>query len=306
MKNTKIYITFLLFAVSLIVYPQSQPQYTQYMYNTMSINPAYTGSQNTLYAFGSYRSQWVGIDGAPTSQNIGVHSPLKNEAIGVGLNVLNESLGPANQFFVDLNASYTILVSPTTNLAFGVKGGIKMLNVDFSKGYYQDPTDPLLTQNIENKVNAILGTGAFLYSQNWYLGLSVPDFMTDKYYKEDVNSIAKEEIQFFLTAGYVFDLSEEVKFKPALLARYSANYPFGFDFSTNFLFYEKLSLGLSYRHDDAVAALAGFYISNSFFLGYSFDYSISEFTKYNDGTHEVVLTYTLPMRDRRVNSPRFF
>jgi len=272
----------------------------------MSINSGYTGSLNTIYAVGTYRSQWTGIDGAPMSKNIAIHSPLKNEAIGICLNLLNEILGPENQIFADANASYTVKVSQETNLAFGLKAGIKLLNIDFSKGDYQNPGDPLLNENIDNKLNPTLGAGAYYYSQKWYLGLSVPDFISDDFYDDNEMAVAKEEIQFYFIGGYVFDLSDAIKFKPTFLARYSENVPFSIDVSANVLFNERFSIGLSYRLDDAISALAGFHINESFFIGYSFDYSTNEFMNYNDGTHEIVLTYTLPQKDRRVNSPRYF
>lgn len=307
-KKSSLYKVFaiVLGCLSLQVYSQQRPQYTQYMYNTMTVNPGYTGSLGTLYALGAYRSQWTGIDGAPVSQNLSVHSPLGDEKIGLGLNLINETLGPASQVFADLNASYSIRVSQTTQLGFGLKAGIKLLNVDFSKGTYLDPNDPLLSQNIDNKVNPTVGAGAYLYSDKWYVGLSVPDFISDKFFDEGSNSVAKEEMQFYLIGGYVFDLSTELKFKPAVLAQYSQNLPVTVDFSANFLIRERLVLGAAYRYNDAISGLAGFYLNESFFLGYSYDYTTSEFTNYTKGSHEIILTYTLPSKGKSVYSPRFF
>lgn len=292
--------------LSLEVYSQQRPQYTQYMYNTMTVNPGYTGSLGTLYGVGVYRAQWTGIDGAPVSQNVSVHSPLNNEALGLGLNLANETLGPASQVFADINFSYSIRVSQTTKLGLGLKAGAKLLNVDFSKGTYLDPNDVLLSQNIDNKLNPTIGAGAFLYSEKWYLGLSVPDFISDDYFDDESNAVAKEEIQFYMIGGYVFDLSSDFKFKPAFLVQYSQNLPTTVDVSANFMFRDRFILGAAYRYEDAISGLAGFHITESFFLGYSYDYTISQFTNYTKGSHEIVLTYTLPFKVKGVYSPRFF
>mgnify|MGYP002621570720 CR=1 FL=1 len=307
-KKSSLYKVFaiLICLLSLEVYSQNRPQYTQYMYNTMTVNPGYTGSLGTFYGVGVYRAQWTGIEGAPISQNVAIHSPLSNEALGLGLNLANETLGPASQVFADANFSYSIKVSQTTKLGLGLKAGAKLLNVDFSKGSYLDPNDPLLSQNIDNRVNPTIGAGAFLYSDKWYLGLSVPDFISDKFFDDESNSVAKEEIQFYMIGGYVFDLSSDFKFKPAFLVQYSQNLPLTADVSANFLFKERFTLGVAYRYEDAVSGLAGFNINQSFFIGYSYDYTTSEFTNYTKGSHEIVLTYTLPIKGRAVYSPRFF
>lgn len=308
-KKSSLYKALAIFIclLSLEAFSQQRPQYTQYMYNTMTVNPGYTGSLNTLYAVGAYRAQWTGIDGAPVSQNVSVHSPLGNENIGLGLNLANESLGPVSQVFADANFSYSIRLSQTTKLGFGLKAGAKLLNVDFSKGNYQNPNDPLLSQNIDNRINPTIGAGLYMYSDKWYLGLSVPDFISDRYYDDSSNSVAKEEVQFYLIGGYVFDLSSDLKFKPAFLAQYSQNYPFAVDVSANFLIKDRLSLGIAYRYEDAVSGLAGFYINQSFFIGYSYDYTVSEFTNdYTKGSHEIILSYTLVQKGRAVRSQRYF
>lgn len=307
-KKSSLYKVFaiLICLLSLEAYSQQRPQYTQYMYNTMTVNPGYTGSLGTFYGVGVYRAQWTGIEGAPVSQNVAVHSPFGNEVLGLGLNIANETLGPASQVFADGNFSYNIRVSQTTKLGLGLKAGAKLLNVDFSKGSYLDPNDPLLSQNIDNRVNPTIGAGAFLYSDKWYLGLSVPDFISDKFFDEGSNSVAKEEIQFYMIGGYVLDLSSDFKFKPAFLVQYSQNLPVTVDISANFMFKERFTLGVAYRYEDAVSGLAGFNINQSFFIGYSYDYTTSEFTDYTKGSHEIILTYTLPIKGKAVYSPRFF
>lgn len=296
----------LYFCMTHAVYGQQSPQYTQYMYNTMSLNPAYAGSVGTLDVVGTYRNQWVGIDRSPQSQNLGIHSPLSFSKIGVGLNIVNNILGPSNEFLADANASYSINLTPTVKFSFGAKVGLKILNVDYSRGSFMDPGDPLLETNIDNKVNPTIGAGVYMYSEKWYIGLSVPDFITSSYYDKEINSVAHKEIQYYLMGGYVFDLSDDLKLKPAALIRYLHGFPILVDVSSNFLIKERLTLGVSYRYNDALSALAGFQISDAFFVGYSYDYSTSQLNPYNNGTHEIILRYTMPVKEKRINSPRFF
>jgi type IX secretion system PorP/SprF family membrane protein len=287
-------------------YSQNNPQYTQYMYNTMSINPGYTGSLGTLDVVGIYRDQWVGIDGAPVSQNLGIHSPLRNEKLGLGLNVQNDKIGPANEFYADANFSYTLQMSATMKLGLGIKAGAKLFNVDFSKGTFEDPNNDPLNENVKNKLTTTLGAGAFLYSDNWYLGLSVPDFISNKYYDDVDQSVAKEEIQYYLIGGYVFDLSPQLRFKPTVLAKYLHGFPLVVDVSANFLIMDRFSVGASYRYDDSVSGLAGINFLQGFFVGYSYDYTLTDLSDYNSGTHEIILRFTLPQRNKRINSPRYF
>ncbi|MGJ8667244.1 MAG: PorP/SprF family type IX secretion system membrane protein [Patiriisocius sp.] len=302
--NRKIVLPALMLA-STVVFAQQNPQYSQYLYNTMSINPGYTGSLETLDIVASYRNQWMGIDGAPITQNFGIHTPLRNDKIGIGLNIENDKIGPANQFYVDGNFSYTLKLNSTLKLGLGLKAGAKIFNVDFSRGEFQNENDPA-NMNVNNMTSTILGAGGYLYTDNWYLGFSVPDFITNRYFDDVEQAIGEEEIQYFLIGGYVFEVNPDLKFKPTFLAKYLEGFPFVVDVSANFLIKEKFSIGVAYRYEDAISALAGIEITNGIFIGYSYDYTFTDLTNYNSGTHEIVLRYTLPKKNRRINSPRFF
>lgn len=285
---------------------QQDPQYTQYMYNTMMVNPGYTGSPGTLEANLIYRSQWVGVDGAPETQSFGIHSPLRNENIGVGLNVVNDKIGPANQLYFNANFSYTIRTGYNTELAFGIKGGMKVMNIDFSKGTYYNPVDDLLNQNIDGKILPTVGAGLYFYSDKWYVGFSIPNFLKTDYYDYRKESVLSNRLHYYIIGGYVFDLSPSIKFKPATMIRIVDGAPTTVNVSANFLFRELLTVGVSYRYDHTVNALVGIEIFNSFFVGYSYDFGTSDFRKYNDGSHEIILRYHIPMKSKRIKSPRFF
>jgi type IX secretion system PorP/SprF family membrane protein len=289
-------------------YAQQEPQYTQYMYNTLTVNPAYTGSPGYLEATLQHRSQWVGIDGAPTTQAVTIHSPYSqdHDNIGIGLSVVNDNLGPSNEVFADANFSYAIRFGNSSKLAFGLKAGARMLNIDWSKGRYYQEGDPLLNNNINNRINPTVGSGIYYYTDTWYAGVAVPNFLQNNYYDDVQESVVADRLHYYAMAGYVFDISDNVKFKPAVLAKIVSGAPIVVDASANFLLQELVTLGASYRWDDSVSALAGVQVTPNIFAGYSYDYSVTELNKYNNGSHEIIVRFTLQPKSSRIKSPRFF
>ncbi len=286
------------------IHGQQDPQYTHYMYNTLSINPAYAGQRETLSVVGLSRTQWVGIDGAPQTQSLGVHSPLSNDRIGVGLNVVNDALGPARESFIDANVSYSIPISEGgTKMSFGVKAGWHSLRTDWSKGQFQN-ADVLFNDDISQNA-LIVGAGLYLSNKKWYLGLSLPNFLTTEHYDDFQESLATERLHFFLTGGYVFDLNNSVKLKPAFLVKAVPGAPVIADISANALFNDKLTLGLAWRWDDSFSGLAGFQITKGMFVGYGYDLTTTDLNNYNSGTHELMLRFEI-QKLGRVLSPRFF
>jgi len=296
-------VVFTVFTVA-ISFAQQDPQYTQYMYNTMSVNPAYAGQREALSITGLHRTQWVGIDGAPKTQTFGIHAPLRNERIGLGLSVVNDKLGPATETYVSANFSYTIPVNDNaTKLSFGLKGGFNLLDTDWSKGRFQNP-DVVFNENI-SLFSPSVGAGFYLHSRKWYVGLSVPNFLTTDYYDDYQESVAAEKLHYFLIAGYVFDLSETTKFKPATLVKAVSGAPIIADVSANLLFNNKFTLGLSWRWDDSVSGLAGLQVTNGLYIGYAYDATTNNLNNYNSGTHEIMLRFEL-QKIGRILSPRFF
>ncbi|MBQ0116510.1 MAG: type IX secretion system membrane protein PorP/SprF [Flavobacterium sp.] len=285
---------------------QQAPEYTQYMYNTMSINPGYTGSTEGLNANLLYRSQWVGMDGAPKTGNFGIHGPLANQRMGLGLNVVSDKIGPSNDVSATANFSYNINISTEATLGLGINAGARVLNIDWSKGRYLDNNDVVIGQNLDNKFLPVVGAGAYLFTDRFYVGLSVPNFLRVDYYDDIQQSTVVDELHYYLIAGYVFDISENVKFKPSAMVKAVSGAPLAYDVSANFLFSEKFTVGAAYRWDDSVSGLVGFQITPSVFIGYSYDYTTSEFTKYNNGSHEAILRFQINKKGSNLKSPRFF
>ncbi|WP_353119415.1 type IX secretion system membrane protein PorP/SprF [Myroides odoratus] len=288
------------------LYAQQDPQYTQYMYNTTMINPAYAGSRGTLNVFGMYRTQWVGLEGAPKTANISISTPLGDSGLGLGVNFMNDRLGAMEENNIAVDLAYAININYNYKLAFGLKGTANLLNVDYTKLTIYHPTDPVAQENISNKFNPNIGAGLYLYSDRAYLGISVPNFLTkDRYDDNEINTM-RQKAHFYLMGGYVFELGKEVQFKPAVLAKAVSGSPLQVDATANFLFYEKFTLGAAYRWDASVSALAGFQVTRDLFIGYAYDFETTQLRHYNSGSHEVFLRFELFKRGSRINAPRFF
>ncbi|MBT8274350.1 MAG: type IX secretion system membrane protein PorP/SprF [Bacteroidia bacterium] len=284
-------------------FAQQDPQYTQYMYNTMSVNPGYAGQRDVLSISGLHRSQWVGIDGAPRTQSLILHTPLKNDKIGLGLSVVRDGLGPATETYADANFSYSIRVNYNVELSFGLKGGFHLLETDWSQGIYQNP-DTVFQENL-SLFSPVVGAGLYLHSEYWYVGFAVPNFITTRHYNDFQESVAKERMHYYLIAGLVLQASDNLKIKPATLIKAVPGAPVIADLSLNALFSEKFTLGIAYRWDDAFSGLAGFQISDSLFIGYAYDLTATELNNYNSGTHEIMMRFELQQLGK-ILSPRFF
>ncbi|WP_282117832.1 PorP/SprF family type IX secretion system membrane protein [Maribacter aquivivus] len=307
--------------LSFNAYSQKEPQYTQYMYNIGSFNPAYVGTVENPEFSGLYRAQWVDIPGAPRTFRFGANLPFKNEKVGLGINIVNDELGPATQTYADISYSYQIMVTDETKLSFGIDAGGSFLNVDFSKGTFENPGENL-SQEMLSKFYPTVGAGAFLYSEDWYLGASVPNFLTEGVYNDEIASVVEDKLQFNFIGGYVFELSDNLKFKPAFLVNTISGSPVNVNLSSNFLISDVVTAGVSYRLDNAFSGLAGFQISNTLFAGYSYDYNTNLLGDFNNGSHEIILKFYLGRKGpskskgssdnnakgkpKQVDSPRFF
>ncbi|WP_335964246.1 type IX secretion system membrane protein PorP/SprF [Galbibacter sp. PAP.153] len=305
MRNTyRNIIIVVAFICSTVSFAQQYPQYTQYMYNTMSLNPGYTGSRGHLSMVGLYRTQWVGLDGAPETQTFGIDSPV-GKNVGLGLNIVNDALGPTNELYIDANFSYTIRLDENDKLlSFGLKGGGRFFDADFSKGNYQDPD--VSFQGDINRFYPTIGAGVYYHTQKAYIGLSVPNFFAEDHYDNVEEKIGTERMHFYFIGGRVFDLSYNVKFKPAFMVKFVPAAPVIADFSANFMFYDRLTLGAAYRWGDSFSALFGIQITDGLSLGYAYDATTTNLKNYSSGTHEIFLRFEFISNKKKLRSPRFF
>lgn len=285
---------------------QQLPQFTQYMYNTISINPAYAGSRETLTVIGLHRSQWAGFKGGPTTQTLSIHAPIKPQQIGLGFSFINDELGFENFTYMYADFSYTIRLNEISTLAFGLKAGFTAFSVD-DELYTSNPTDQGIA-NIENRWIPNIGAGVMWLWERGYLGLSAPrlinnDFAPDNPFK------ALERTSYYFTGGYVFDMGLRTKFKPSFMIKATNGATVSTDISANFLFFDRLWLGAAYRINNtagAVGILADFQVLRDWRIGYTFELPTSEIRPYTNGTHEIVLMYEVFKPNRRVLSPRYY
>ena len=297
----KIKFILLLFLVAVLnSFAQQNSQYTQYMYNMPVINPAYSGSSGVPVIRVAGRTQWVNILGAPRTASFSIDAPV-GRSVGLGFSVINDRVGPVRENIVTGDFSYTIFTSNEGKLAFGLKGGFRSFNIGTLTTIDPDPINIPI-----NRVSAIIGAGAFYYTDKFYVGFSTPNLLKTKYDDRDVAVItdANDSAPFYLTSGYVFDITENIKLKPSTMLKMASGVPISIDLSTNLLINNNLEFGLSHRLDDSLAAMIGIQATQKFLIGYAFEYSTSNFGRFNSGTHELLLIYKFNRRDMK--SPRFF
>lgn len=307
MKKQRYLIVLLLMVLGVdVVNAQQDAQYTHYMYNTSLINPAYVGSRNTLSVIGMHRSQWIGLEGAPTTQVFTINSAL-GERQGIGASFFRDAIGPAVELSLAADISYSLpLNSRGMQLAFGLKVGFHSLNIDFNKLLIYNPNDPPFQRDINDRISPIIGAGFYLHTDQWYAGISIPNFLKTRHYNSATISRSSEKVHLYLMGGYVFELTEEIQFKPASLIKITGGAPISVDLSANFIFHKKFSLGASYRASASASFLGTFQASEHFSLGYSYDYPLTTIGRYSFGSHEILLRYELPVKARRPKYLRCF
>jgi type IX secretion system PorP/SprF family membrane protein len=286
---------------------QQDPMFSQYMFNTLSINPAYAGSADRLSMVGIHRSQWVKFDGAPITQTVTAHAPLMFENISVGGSIINDQHGPVKQSAVFGDVSYRIFFDKS-KLAFGLKAGGNLYSANLLDLNPLQADDQAFQANISTKFLPNFGFGVMWYSERGFLGASTPRLLQNKLLVNDLPDFRnnQERIHGFIIAGYVWDLSHYVKFKPTVLLKAVNGAPPGFDVTANFLMYDKLWMGAMYRWNDAVGVLLQYEVNNKLKFGYAYDYIISDIGRYTSGSHELMIGYDLVRPGRGDVSPRYF
>jgi len=309
---TKIIMMMAITFGSMTIKAQQVPMYTHYMYNTLVVNPGYAGSRDALTVTALHRSQWVGFDGAPTTQTLTLHAPLTNQHIGLGFAVMNDKLGPVNNTSFVADFAYRIQLSEKSKLAFGVSAGANLFQANLNTLQLDQQNDPVFLTNINNRVTPNVGFGLYYSRERFYAGVSTPDLIQNTYSQKvmpDGNSlIAKEQRHYFFIAGSMIKLGENLAFKPTMLVKVIPSAPIEGDFTASFVIMNRLLLGAMVRTGDALGGLIGIDITEQLHVGYSYDWSYGLRTfKYNGGSHEIILRYDfLCIGKKQIHSPRYF
>jgi len=302
------YVFYLLFVVNTLAYAQKKTQYNHFMYHAQSYNPAYVGMalQKKLILF--YRSQWIGIEGAPKTQTLAYSSPTKMKGLGVGFGLLKDQIGPTSETFFDLDLSYLIRISENSKMAFGLKGSAHLLEVNYSL-LTQDlsiGTDPLLLGKADNRWSPNIGMGILFYKTDFYIGLSAPSFLETLYFDRSSLSKSFNKLRIYAMSGFVRELNHHLLLRPSFILKIAVGAPLQLDLAASLIFRNKVSFGISYRLKDALGGLFGYQFSDSFFIGLSYDKSATNLGQYffNNGSAEVIFRYNLS-KVKGVKPPRF-
>ncbi len=289
---------------------QQDPLYTQYRNNMLSVNPAYAGSRDALTIGLLHRSQWVGIDGAPTTQTLTIHGPLVNENLGFGFSVVHDKIGPTSSTGLYGDLSGRVKLTSNGYLAGGIKLGLNFFRSNLTDVATGAQGDDAYSQN-PSRILPNLGFGVYYYTPKFYLGLSSPKLVQNVLYADDLPSgevfEVTEKRHYFAIAGVVLELNPNLKFRPSVLARLVEGAPNSLDVTGSFIFADKFWIGGYYRYQESLGILLDYNFTPQLKVGYSYDFTLTELQDYNSGSHEISITYDFIFNDaKKIKSPRYF
>lgn len=285
---------------------QQEVMFTQYMHNEVTINPAYAGSHDVASFTGLYRHQWVGIEGAPRSMSFNGHSPLRNNKIGVGLSLIGDQIGVTKNVHFYASGSYRIMLGQNMKLQFGLQTGGTSTSADLSNINTEDDNDPFFEQSTSSKMSPNFGGGIHLENEKFYFGFSVPQLITNTV-EANGEKLLEQSRHYFLTTGYVFDISNRLKAKPSLFVKAVEGAPVEVDITANAIIDDTYWIGAAYRTGDAVSLLLMLQANEQFRVGYAYDFPlVSDIKQQSSGSHEIVLNYRFSFSKNRVLTPRYF
>lgn len=299
-ENIRFYL-FLIFCIPLLGMAQQLPQFGQYMFNTVSINPAYAGTREALVVTLLNRNQWVGIDGAPVTQTATVDSPVPGSNLGLGLSFINDQLGFENTTYIYTDVSYMIILNKFYRLSFGLKGGVSKYGLDAE---ILATSDQYLDR-IFNKWKPNFGIGVYLRSDDMFVSLSSPRLVSYTN-QSDITYEAIERASYYLAGGYILEFNPQLKFKPTALIKYTNGSPISLDLTANLLFNEAVWFGIAHRFNDALGGYFSIKASEALQFGYSYEFNTSNLRPYNSGSHEIFLSYQFKLPRPRCNCPNNF
>jgi type IX secretion system PorP/SprF family membrane protein len=304
MKKINLLVAFLMLTtLSLNVNAQQDPQFTQYFDNALFVNPAYAGSTGMLSANTIHREQWVGFEGRPSSTTMSLHSPLSYESVGLGLTAVRDVIGPLSQTMFYGDFSYSLKLTKTSKLAFGLKAGLNLINSQTSTLSTTQSGDVNLMNNMRNRVNPNFGFGMYYHSTRFFAGISTPKLIEQSIDGTETN---KEKRHYFAIIGAVLPVSKDWKIRPTSQVKATVGAPMSIDISVAGIYSDKIWIGSMYRLNAAYGVFAQYQINPQFRIGVASDFSATQIRKYNYGTFEVLLSYDFRYNRQGIRSPRYF
>ncbi len=324
-----LYLLIFLIAGTQLAFSQQKPQYTQYVFNNLLLNPAVSGIENYTDVKAGYRSQWTGLQGAPVTSYLTIDAPLGDKFIqgdatafpaeggenpssrlytqnymaaephhGIGFMIVSDQAGPINQTNIDATYAYHLGLTDRINLAVGVQGGVNHVILNTSQITLENPFDPAIANGNNSQWKPDLGAGIWLYSSNYYFGASVQQILPENLYFSTNNAYnqSKTVPQYFVTGGVKLFLTDDITLLPSFLVKVINPVPLTYDINAKISFRDKFWIGGSYRRDDSFGVLAGINISSFINIGYSYDITTSALNTVSNGTHEIVISLLLNNR----------
>jgi type IX secretion system PorP/SprF family membrane protein len=315
--KTKNILTALFCMIGLASYAQQDAGFSMYFFNPVYINPGYAGSRELFSGTLVHRSQWIGMEGAPTTQSITVHSAIPNSKVGLGLQVYNDDAGPMKNTGIKLTYAYHLKVTENAKLSFGIAGMMNNIRIGWDQINVDDNTDPSFIGNDANSWVPDASAGLYLYKTRFYAGLSANHLLESKFNLSSSPGadMAKFSRQFYLTSGIVLPLSTNLDLRPAVMIKYVKAAPIVSELNASLIFYQKIFIGAGFRtgkrieidgSDNMLIGIAQIQLTNMFSLGYSYDYYLNRTGSYNSGTHEICLGWDISGVRTKMSNPRFF
>ncbi|MFK8008925.1 MAG: type IX secretion system membrane protein PorP/SprF [Saprospiraceae bacterium] len=310
MRNIIFTLVFMTFSTVLLA--QQEAQYTHFMYNNLSINPAVAGSKGHPSLLALYRKQWIGFDGAPDNKLISFHTPL-GKRVGLGLTISNDKIGISNSWSGSMAYAYRIKIDEETTVQVGIQGSMKYFGLDFRNQLIRQSGDPSIVYNsTDEKYLGNVGAGIFMNFKQMFFGASVPNFFPNTIGVDKSTTLAAIEVpHFYVMAGALIPLSnDKIALRPSALAKVVKNAPFDLDLNLSVVFNKSFIVGASYRlggtgGGESIDFLLHYKINN-IGLGISYDYTLSELTDYNNGSIEAIVVYDFIKEQINIANPRFF
>ena len=292
MKNR--IILFILLLAGVAVHAQQLPQYSNYMINDYVMNPAIGGSNPYFEGKSNNRYQWIGITDAPRTYILSVNGPTKNLKMGLGGILFTDIVGPTRRTGFYLSYAYHLKVSEKVKVSLGVSGGILQFMVDGSKITLRDPGDNVITGGVQTALMPDFGAGIYAYSKDkkWYVGASVPQILQNRikfYDNGTTTSLSKLATHVYASAGYKFDITDDIQVEPSTCLKFVKPAPLQFDIGVRAIYKDKVWLGGAFRYLDAVSAMIGYTMQENITFAYSYDFTMTNIKKYSTGTHELMI-----------------
>lgn len=302
----KLFLILVLFA-SLEGFAQQDVLFSQYMFNKLTVNPAYAGSREVFSADLVYRYQWVGIEGAPKTFALSMHAPLRNDHIALGGYVYDDRIGPVIEQGALLTYAYRINL-PKGKLSFGLQAGVKYNDVNWNMIEVEDP-DFAFQGQYKSKLLPDANVGVYYYTNHMFAGISSKQLLQNEYGMVEVDgqqTYSKLLRHFYGMAGVAVPVNDNLIFRPTVLIKYVKNAPWQMDLNMGLLYKDLISAGITYRTSGDLVFLTELNIGRKYRLGYSYDMNVKDLIHYNSGSHEIRLGMDLDLLRNRMYTPRYF